>query len=287
MIGVGDMGGLMGGHIRAKGHDVCAFDIDPKRMQEAEKAGLRLLKDLADAAATSDFFIVMVGTDEQSALITRELANGLSQRGNAAGQIVVTGTSHPELMRDLGAYCAERAVRFVDAPVVYGLGGARSGKLLSLCGGSPEDVEAARPALMSYSRDVLHVGPLGAGQMAKACNNLLHWIHSVANYEALLLAKRYGIDAQRMREVLLQAPGTNGTLARWDGTKFTWQEKDMDVVMDLAQKAGLVLPLSGHVDQLVKLFHADDVAALLYGKEAAYLGQTFSPLTKEEGGLSN
>ena len=79
-----------------------------------------------------------------------------------------------------------------------------------------------------------------AGQLAKACNNLLHWAHCVSNYETLLLAKRFGIDAQRMREVLLECPAYNTTLKRWDTTRFTWQEKDMDLTMDLAQMAGLV-----------------------------------------------
>jgi 3-hydroxyisobutyrate dehydrogenase len=168
---------------------------------------------------------------------------------------------------------------------VYGAAGAKEGTLLSLCGGSEADVAFARPALMAYSRAVLHVGPVGAGQLAKTCNNLLHWVHCVANYETLLIAKRYGIDAQRMREVLLECPGTNGTLRRWDTTKFTWQEKDMDVTMDLAQEAGLVLPLAGQVDQLVKGLKADDVRALLYGPEARYLGVTVTPLSREEGGL--
>jgi 3-hydroxyisobutyrate dehydrogenase len=146
-------------------------------------------------------------------------------------------------------------------------------------------VEFARPALMAYSRNVMHVGPVGAGQLAKACNNLLHWVHCVSNFEALLLAKRYGVDAQRMREVLLECPAYNGTLARWDSTRFTWQEKDMDVTMDLAQAGGLVLPLSGQVDQLIKLFKADDVKALLYGPEASYLGRKVAPMPPEEGGL--
>lgn len=137
----------------------------------------------------------------------------------------------------------------------------------------------------TYAFDVEHVGPIGAGQLAKTCNNLLHWIHCVGNYEALALAKQYGIDAQRMREVLLKSPGDNGTLRRWDTTKFTWQEKDMDFVMELAQNGGLMLPLSGCVDQLIKKFHADDVKALLYGPEASYLGQKVKALPKAKGGL--
>ena len=139
--------------------------------------------------------------------------------------------------------------------------------------------------MLAYSRGVEHVGPLGAGQLAKTCNNLLHWIHCVANFEVLSIAKRFGIDAQRMREVLMKCPGDNGTLRRWDSTRFTWQEKDMDFAIELAQKGGLVLPLSGHVDQLIKTLTAADVAALLYGPECSYLGRPVAPLAKSDGGL--
>ena len=120
---------------------------------------------------------------------------------------------------------------------------------------------------------------------AKTCNNLLHWIHCVANFETLAIAKRYGVDAQRMREVLLKCPGDNGTLRRWDSTRFTWQEKDMDFVVDLAQNGGLVLPLSAQVDQLIKTLTAADVAALLYGPECTYLGRRVAPLARADGGL--
>jgi 3-hydroxyisobutyrate dehydrogenase len=111
-------------------------------------------------------------------------------------------------------------------------------------------------------------------------------VHCVANFEALLIAKRYGIDAQRMREVLLECPGTNGTLRRWDTTRFTWQEKDMDLTLDLAQKAGLVLPLAGQVDQIIKSLGPADVKALLYGEAATYLGRRVRAMTADEGGLS-
>ena len=281
MIGVGEMGVLMAGHMVAAGHTVFANDVAPSRIEDAVTRGATAATDLPALAKLGEIFVIMVRTDDQVRGIVRDIASDA-----APGALVaISGTHHPDTMRDLAAVCAERRIGFVDCPVVYGMDGARDGKLLSLCGGSEEDVAKAKPALLSYSRAVLRVGPVGAGQIAKTCNNLLHWIHAVANFEALLLAKRYGIDAQRMREVLLQAPATNGTLERWDETKFTWHEKDMDVVMDLAQAGGLVLPLSGQVDQLVKLFHADDVSALLYGPDATYLGKHVRPLTSSEGGL--
>jgi 3-hydroxyisobutyrate dehydrogenase-like beta-hydroxyacid dehydrogenase len=281
MIGVGEMGVEMAGHIAAKGHQVYANDVIESRIADAVKRGAKAAPKIADMASAADVFIVMVRTDDQAQQVTTEILAG-AKPGSVIG---VAGTHHPDTMKALGDEAATKKVGVIDCPVVYGMDGARDGKLLSLCGGSEADVEKARPALLSYSRDVLRVGPLGSGQIAKCCNNLLHWVHSVSNFEALLLAKRYGIDAQRMREVLLKAPAYNNTLDRWDGTKFTWQEKDMDVVLDLAQAGGLVLPLTGQVDQLVKLFHANDVAALLYGSEASYLGRKVTPLKPSEGGL--
>ena len=282
MIGVGDMGVLMAGHMAAKGLEVYANDIVPGRIEDAVKRGCKAAPKIADLAPVSDVVIVMVRTDDQVRQVVKDVLGG----GAKAGPVIaVAGTHHPDLMKEVGAQAATKGVGMIDCPVVYGMDGAHDGKLLSLCGGKTEDVEKARAALICYSRDVLHVGPLGAGAIAKTCNNLLHWVHSVSNYETLLIAKRYGIDAQRMREVLLQAPAYNNTLERWDHTKFTWQEKDMDVALELAQAGGLVLPLTGTVDQLVKLFNAKQVEELLYGPEASYLGRKIVPLKPSEGGL--
>lgn len=281
MIGVGEMGCLMAGHMVGGGHTVYANDISAQRIADAVKAGATATEKLADLAQQAEVFIIMVRTDDQ----VRSIVDALLAGAAKGSVIAVSGTHHPDAMNAMAKEAAQRGIGFVDCPVVYGMDGARDGKLLSLCGGSEEDVEKIRPALSCYSRDVLRVGPVGAGQIAKTCNNFLHWVHAVSNFEALLIAKRYGLDAQRMRDVLLKAPAANGTLARWDETKFTWQEKDMDVCLDLAQAGGLVLPLAGQVDQLVKLFHADDVSALLYGPDASYLGRKVLPLKPEEGGL--
>ena len=214
-------------------------------------------------AQLADIFVACLRTDDQMEAVAEELA----AHGRPGQLIVVAGTHSLEFMQRLAGIVKPKDMRLIDAPVVFGAQGARDGNLLSLCGGDAADVERARPVMMSYSRGVEHVGPLGAGQLAKTCNNLLHWIHCVANFETLAIAKRYGVDAQRMREVLLKCPGDNGTLRRWDSTRFTWQEKDMDFVIELAQNGGLVLPLTGQVDQLIKTMTAADVAALLYGPE--------------------
>ena len=282
VIGIGEMGFPMAGFLKKAGHDVAVFDIDAGRMAEAKVAGYSPAENLKDLATKAEIFIAVVNTDAQSTEVTEII----SQNATKGSIIVISATNNPLTMRDLGKLCAERGIGFIDSPVVYGASGAKQGKLLCLVGGEKDVVEKARPVLMAYSRDVLHVGPIGAGQLAKACNNLLHWVHCVSNYETLLLAKRWGIDAQRMREVLLKCPAYNGTLDRWDTTKFTWQEKDMDVTMDLAQEAGLMLPMAGLTDQLVKMLKAKDVRELLYGPECDYLGVHVKPMTAEEGGLA-
>ncbi len=262
--------------LKAKGHEVGTYDVDRREAEGvAKEARHPVATSLEELAKQAELFLVVVNTDDQS----REVTETLSQHAKTGALIAIAATNSPFTMIELAKLCDSRGKRFIDAPVVYGASGAREGTLLSLCGGSEADVERARPALMSYSRNVLHVGPVGAGQLAKACNNLLHWVHCVSNYETLLLAKRFGVDAQKMREVLLECPAFNLTLKRWDNTRFTWQEKDMDVTMELAQQAGLPLPLAGQVDQLVKLFSADDVKALLYGPECSYLGVTVKPMS--------
>lgn len=275
-IGVGAMGAAMAGHAAQAGHDVQVFDLDAEAMARAAKGGVRAAT-LEQIAAEAEVSVVMVANDDQS----RSVVEALLQAG-ARGVVVVAATNHPRTMVELAGLCAQHGVAFVDAPVCYGLKGAIDGDLVSLCGGDAEVVDRIRPVLQSYSRSVEHLGPVGCGQLGKTCNNMMHWAACVANYEVLSLARSCGIDAQQMRETLLKCPARNTTLERWDSTRFTWHEKDMDVALDLAQEAGLSLPLFGAVDQLVKRLGPDQVKALLYGEEAEYLGQ---PLRKQSVGV--
>ena len=238
VIGVGDMGLPMSGHIVARGFDVVAYDVDPDRLAAAADCGATPASGLPEMAKMADIFVACLRTDDQMEAVVEELV----AHGKPGQLIVVAGTHSMAFMQRIAGIAKQKDIRLIDAPVVFGAQGARDGDLLSLCGGDEADVERARPVMLSYSRGVEHVGPLGAGQLAKTCNNLLHWVHCVANFETLAIAKRYRVDAQRMREVLLKCPGDNGTLRRWDSTRFTWQEKDMDFVIDLAQNGGLVLP---------------------------------------------
>jgi 3-hydroxyisobutyrate dehydrogenase-like beta-hydroxyacid dehydrogenase len=268
-VGAGVMGREIIRHLVTAGHDVAAFDLDPVALAAIDPRAVAV-SGIADLANSADVFFIIVATDAQTSdVVTQLLAVGL---GDGAA-IAVLATCHPDTMAPLAKAAKAAGIGFIDAPVCYGKKGAVDGNLLSLCGGDVAVVEQLKPAMMAYSSDVLHVGAIGSGQVAKACNNMMHWAACVANYEVLFMAKSHGINAQHMREILLQCPARNTTLERWDSTNFTWHEKDMDVALDLAQQSGITLPLFGQVDQLVKTLGPDKVKMLLYGNSASYLGQ--------------
>lgn len=270
IVGVGAMGLEMVRHIAGDGHDIVVFDQSADAEEAAAASGLTVVNSVAEVCRHSEVVVVMVATDVQTTTVVSDLLEAGATKGTV---IAVVASVHPLTMKVLGAKCAEVGVDIVDAPVCYGLQGAKSGELISLCGGAKAAVEAITPVLLSYSRSVEYLGELGCGQIAKTCNNMMHWAACVANFETLALAKACGIDAQVMRETLLKCPARNTTLERWDTTRFTWHEKDMDVALDLAQRAGVPLPLFGAVDHLVKTLSPDAVKSLLYGDRAEYLGQ--------------
>jgi len=250
---------------------VYAYDLSKAAVNKMVKNGAKASASLKHLGSVCDVIIIMVGYDDQVRQVVTDLAKSNPKKG---GVLVITATSHPDMILEAAAIAKKGGLKVIDAPVCFGLGGARDGTLASMVGGAVADVKKASPALECYSRAVHHLGPLGCGEIGKTVNNMLHWAHSLANEEVLLLAKCYGIDPQKMRETLLQAPGRNGTLEEWDGTRFTWHEKDMDIAMDLAQARDLPLPLFGQVDQLIKLSHWDNVKELLYSKTIKFLGRT-------------
>lgn len=283
VIGIGDMGRDIARHVQDSGHSVLGYDIDEQRRRDAASLGIATVGTLADAVKDAEVHLVVVATDAQSEAVTREILE-FGRRGSV---VVIVATNSVKKMQALAVESQRKGFGFVDAPVCFGRKGAEEGRLVSLCGGLEEDVVRVKPVLESYSRAVHHIGPSGAGQIGKTCNNMLHWAACVANYEVLLLAKRYGIDAQEMRKTLLDCPGRNTTLERWDSSRFTWHEKDMDMALDLAQSGQLALPLFGQVDQLVKRLDADHVRDLLYGPDAEYLGLKVTPLDKSAGGIND
>jgi 3-hydroxyisobutyrate dehydrogenase len=281
LIGLGAMGLPMSRNMVLRGHDVLGYDLAADRLEAATQVGVTPADSLADLMGACDVVLACLPTDDSMSALGRDLA----PLARPEHLLIVTGTHSLAVMSALHELFAAVGAGVVDAPVVWGGTNTEQGTLVSLLGGADADVERARPVAMGYSAEVEHVGPLGAGQIAKACNNYLHWVHSVSNFEALALAKRYGIDAEKMRQVLQKCPGDNPTLRNFDRYNFTWHEKDMDLVLDLAQDGGLMMPMAAQTDQLVKSITKAEVNRLLHEDSCEYLGQTVS--ARDAGGVGN
>ena len=271
-VGVGAMGNPMATHCVNSGkfNAIYAYDLSKSAINKMVKNGAKASSSLKHLGSVCDVIVIMVGYDDQVRQVVTDLANSKPNKGCV---LVITATSHPDMILEAAKIAKNGGLKVIDAPVCFGLGGARDGTLASMVGGTKADVKKATPVLECYSRAVHHLGPLGCGEIGKTVNNMLHWVHSLSNQEALLLGKSYGIDPQKLRETLLQSPGRNGTLEEWDGTRFTWHEKDMDIAMDLAQERELPMPLFGQVDQLIKFSHWQQIQDLLYTKKIEFLGR--------------
>jgi len=243
MIGAGRMAQPMIGHLARKGFEVLAYDIDPAKRAAVEARGGRWAESLAALARECEVILICVGYD-------RELREILDPEGGLkdlpAGRVVaVLSTVHPETIVDLARMAGQRGIHLVDSTVCRGGKAADEGTLLSFLGGAPDVVAALKPVLSAYSADIVHTGPVGTAQVAKAANNMIMWSCLIANHEALALAQRYGMDPETLREALLMSSADNSVLRKWRENTMAWAEDDMAIVQSMAAAKGIGLPQAG------------------------------------------
>src|SRR5439155_11163385 len=134
-------------------------------------------------------------------------------------------TIEPAVSRRVAERLHERGVRFVDAPVSGGVPRAQDGTLAIMVGGEAKDVEEARPVLAAMGANVFHVGPVGSGEVAKLCNNLIAGVAAVAVSEAFRIAEGFGVDPKVVTDVIAKSSGN------------TWLMEHMHPVPGLVARA--------------------------------------------------
>jgi 3-hydroxyisobutyrate dehydrogenase-like beta-hydroxyacid dehydrogenase len=112
-------------------------------------------------------------------------------------------------------------------------------------GGDEATFKRITPVLQAYSSDVVHCGPVGSAQVAKAVNNLIMWACLVADHEGLALAQRYGVDVEALRKALGMSSAANSALEKWGTQTMAWAEDDMAIVAEMAADCGIALPQAG------------------------------------------
>jgi len=251
LIGVGRMGQAMTKHLIRHGHHVIANDIEPKAREAARGLGARILDTPAEVGKLCSFVIIAVGYDNEAAAVMVE-KDGLLQTMAPGSAIAVSSTCTPDHVKRLAEKAREKNVEVFDAPICRGQRAADDGTMLTLCGGRAEIFERAKPIYATFCKDIVLLGDVGAGQVGKAMNNFLLWVNGIALIEAGRLSESYGIELVKLREALLMSSGASDALKNWENVSFLWALKDMQIVMQMADKAGLSLPIAGAVKELVK-----------------------------------
>lgn len=243
VLGAGRMGMPVVGHLARAGFKVLVYDVEASKAPAVTDKGATFVFDRAEIARQCGTLLVCVGYEEQ----LREMMlgqDGILGELAEGSLIAVLSTVSPGGMKELAAAAARHKVDVLDAPVCRGSWAADAGELLSLLGGTEEAAKRFSPVAAAYSSDIVRTGDIGAGQVAKAINNLILWACLVADHEGLALARRFGVDIDKLREALLMSSAANHALENWGNQTMAWAEDDMKIVGQMAAEAGISLPQS-------------------------------------------
>lgn len=276
-IGLGVMGEPMARHLRAAGHDLAVWARRPESAAALVAEGVPLCATPAELAARSEVVITIVTASADVEALAFG-PDGLAE-GFAPGAIHVDmSTIAPATARSLAARYAERGIGWVDAPVSGGGQGARDATLAIMAGAEDDTLARVRPLFEVLGKRIVHIGPPGAGQVAKACNQMIMVSAIQACAEAFRLAAAHGVDEAAVLRAL--AGGSAGSrvlevmgakmVARdfAAGVEARLHHKDFAILMDEAARLGVPLPVAAQVwQQLDALMGAgwgrDDTASLL------------------------
>jgi 2-hydroxy-3-oxopropionate reductase len=276
-IGLGLMGRPMAMHLSKAGHALHLWARRPAALEAFKAVDARVHVSAAEVARHAEIVFTIVA----DAPDVREVA--LSENGLAAGArpgliIVDMSTINPNAAREIGAELAARDIEFIDAPVSGGEVGAINGTLTIMAGGKPEAFQRVRPLFEKLGKTVTLIGGIGAGQVAKACNQILTGVGVLAVAEAFNFAAKNGVDVAKVREALLGGFAYSRILENHGqrmldrnfkpGFKAWMHQKDLRIVMEEAHRLGLMLPAAAATAQLFNAIvgsgmgDEDSVAAL-------------------------
>src|SRR5829696_4155304 len=242
------MGTAIGGHVLADARPLAVYDPVPETMAPLAEQGATACATPAEVAAQSEVVLVVVVDDAQvrEALTS---AGGVFEGAEDDAVVAICASVRPDTCRELAAAGGER--------------GAEEGQLVLYCGGPEDVVDRLRAACVPFTEAVVHVGDVGAGQVAKTANNVLLWACIRADVEALRLGRALGVEPAKLRDALAIGSGANRPLAEWGKHRLRWPHKDLEVALAVAAEAGVEMPLVSQLPRLMEELTVDDPHELL------------------------
>ncbi len=259
-IGLGTMGQPMALNIQA-GYPLAAYNRTTDRISPLVQAGARATSTPSDAAKGAD--IVFINVSDDAAVEAVVFGPDGAIQGLAPQAIVVDlGTTSPMATRAFAAHVAAQGALWLDAPVSGGEAGAKAGTLSIMVGGAPAAFQRALPLFEAMGKNIVHVGDTGAGQVAKACNQIVVSATLLGVAEALTFAKQEGVAPENVRQALLggfaysrilEVHGQRMLASNFEpGFKARLHLKDLALVMAEAQAQGMALPVTEQARQCMQ-----------------------------------
>jgi 2-hydroxy-3-oxopropionate reductase len=250
-IGLGAMGRPMALHLMKNGHSMGVYARRAESAAPLVAAGATRYNTPAALAAQCEVIFTMV-TNSQDVEHVVLGADGIAQGAKAGSVLVDMETISPIVARRVATELAKKGVEMIDAPVSGGPAGAEQATLAIMAGGKPEIFERVQPLLACLGKTIIRVGDSGAGQITKACNQLLLLVTAQGAAEALALAKRCGVDPVTVREVMMAGIASSRVLEVFgkrmvernfaNGIDTRLYHKDLDIALGLAHDLGAAAP---------------------------------------------
>jgi 2-hydroxy-3-oxopropionate reductase len=258
-VGLGLMGRPMAQHLAGAGHQLHLWARRPASLEPFAGSGALVYASAAQMAAAAEVVITMVAdAPDVDAVVFG--ADGIAAGARPGTVVVDMSTIAPASAQNIGRRLAEQGLTFVDAPVSGGEVGAINATLTIMVGGNPETFQRLQPLFECLGKSVTLIGTIGAGQVAKACNQILTGVTVAAVAEALHFARRAGVDAAKVREALLGGFAYSRVLENHGqrmldgkfapGFKAWMHRKDLRIVLEEAHRLGLMLPNAAATAQM-------------------------------------
>jgi 2-hydroxy-3-oxopropionate reductase len=271
IVGLGIMGGPMAANLLKAGHTVVGYDAQPAALDKLSAAGGKAADSVAAVTAGADVVITMLPDSPHVEEVILG-AGGVLENAEPGLLLIDMSTIRPDTSTKVAEEATARGVRALDAPVSGGEKGAIDGVLSIMVGGEEDVFTSALPILEVLGKTIVHVGPSGAGQTVKAANQLVVGGTYALVAEAIVLLEASGVDAGRGLDVL--AGGLAGSrilelkresmVARQfaPGFRIDLHHKDMGIALAAAREAGVALPVTGLIAQLIAAAKAQGYGSL-------------------------
>lgn len=200
-IGLGSQGAPMARRIVEGGYELTLWARRPASLEPFADTAAKVAGSPAELAAASDLVcLCVVGDDDVREVLDGD--TGVLAGLEAGGVIAIHSTVHPDTCREIAEAAARKGVSVIDAPVSGGAPAVEAGTLLVMAGGAEADVERCRPVFATYADPIVHLGPLGSGQVTKILNNLLFSANLGAAMSTLELGESLGVARDKLCEVI-------------------------------------------------------------------------------------